>query len=168
MNQDTSERVGPAGDTGTEQPEDEARWPYASLLLFGFYGRKSPGGKRLVRETTIGLALFVVAAVALNTDVESVVLETAFALALPCSVWIIGWAYSRYLQALDELNRLLQLKAFAFSYGAVMALAYGMAGLIMADPVRFGAESPVVYLGLLVLAEPLRGVALAYLARKHR
>lgn len=154
--------------TGGERAEEGTEWPYASLLFFGFFGRKSPGGKRLIWETLAGLALFVVAAVALRGDIGSTSIEAASVLALPLAVGIIGWAYSRYLKALDELSRLLQLKAFAFSYGAVMALAFGMAGLIMAEPPWLGAESPVMYLGLLVLAEPLRGVALAYLARKYR
>lgn len=145
--------------------DDKAEWPYASLLLFGFFGAHTPAGKRLVRETAMALFLIVGSMVLVRTGVRAAGLLGA--VMLPGAVAWIGWAYARYLRALDELGRTMQLKAFAFSYGVAMTLAAAVAGLGTAGYPASGIE-PMAFLVILVLTEPIRGLALAVLARRYR
>lgn len=142
-----------------------ADWPYASLMLFGFFGTDTPEGKRLAWRTAAALVLFVVSALGLADGFHSPFPDVLWVLGLPGSVLAIGWAYGRYLGALDELNRTIQLKAFVFAYGAAMTLmAIGVTVALIAPT----SASPKRLLLLPVFAELFRGVALAVLARRYR
>jgi hypothetical protein len=72
-------------------PQDNADWPYSSLLVFGFFGADTPGGKRLVWQTTIALLLVIASSWALTGVIPQV---------LPAIVWVVAdagraWAPSR-------------------------------------------------------------------------
>lgn len=146
------------------EPREAAPWPYTSLLLFGFFGADTPEGRRLARRTTGALALTVASLIGLQIVSPGGPAAAVLALLAPVGVVGVGVAYARYLAALDELARLLQLKAFALAYGVVMALGMAGVAVAMAGGWRLGARG--LY-SLLVLAEPLRGAALAYLAKRH-
>ena len=87
---------------------------------------------------------------------------------MPIAVAYIVWAYVRYLKELDELSRLLQLQALAFSYGAVMTLAAAWAGLAVAGFAFDRPMYPGMVFAWLLIAEALRGAVLVYLARRRR
>ena len=159
-----------AGRTGrgAEQDErcaEESDWPYASLMLFGFFGTDTPHGKRLAWRTTVLMVVFAVCAVGLSDGFGHGFPDVLWVLGLPGSVAGLGWAYASYLGSLDELSRTIQLRAFAFAYGAAMTLM--AAGVTIALAAGTGA-APVSLLALPVLAELCRGAALAYLARQYR
>lgn len=149
-------------DDATEQ---EASWPYASLLIFGFFGTDSPEGRRLARQTTIILGLMVIAAFVLSLPGVPLAVRIAAAALLPLGVLGMGLSYAAYIRDLDELSRSLQLKAFAVAYIAVMTIALGIVAYDVLTP------GPVVFdagvLVLLVIAEPVRAAALAWLARRY-
>jgi len=148
---------------------DEPDWPYASLLLFGFFGSNTPEGKRLVWQTMPALLVIVAAAWALLGIIPRLLPGAVLAGLIPAAVAFIFWANACYLGTLDELSRRIQVEAFAFTYGAVMVLAAAIVAVLLAVPdeaARFG--HPAAYLVLLVLVEPLRGLALVVLARKYR
>ena len=151
----------PARNSSLHQDPPSPRdgdWPYASLLVFGYFGEDSPGGKRLARETTVWLAVAVVA----------MVVGAPWAYGLPVSVVGIGWAYARYLRGLDELSRTIQLKAFAVAYGTAMAIGAVLTALALAWPEVGQGVSLVAVFPVLVLAEGVRGVALVVEARRYR
>lgn len=150
--------------SSTDRLDDAAEWPYATLFFFGSFGTHTPAGRRLRRESGLSLAVVVAGIILVNAQLPVPVLIGAIGLAL--GVAGMGWSYSRYLGSLDELGRLMQLKAFSFSYGAVMTLAAALTGAWRV--VGGGTIDPLAFLVVLVLAEPLRGVALVVLARRYR
>lgn len=152
---------GPEKEDGAQRVD----WPYASLLLFGFFGTDTPAGRRLARRTSFGLVLFLVAIVGLRDGGAGLVPRTVWAGALPVATAGIGLAYARYLAELDELSRMIQLKALAFSYGVAMTLAFALAGLAASTR---SPGHPAFYLTALVIVEGLRGLALVVLARRYR
>jgi hypothetical protein len=148
------------------ETKDKQAWPYASLLIFGFFGTGTPAGRKLARRTTLALGIFVFSAVMLGSGAAGPVPRGVWMLAIPGSVALIGWAYARYLHALDELSRLIQLKAFAFAYGAAMVLLWVGVAVGWSDAGPPDANPRLLIL-LVVCAEVLRGFALAYNARKY-
>lgn len=89
------------------------------------------------------------------------------ALLAPVGVALIVWAYVRYLGQLDELRRLIQLEALAFSYGTVMTLGAFWLGFNITDFAFASSTGGGVVFYTLLLAEVLRGVALVVLARRR-
>lgn len=168
MRRDADERAdGVDEGDGHDEGDD---WPYASILILGYFGSDSRAGKRLVLEASAALLLLVISAAALAGGFPGPghPIQWLFAAALPLSVASIVWSYARYMSSLDELGRTMQLKAFAFSYGVVMTLAAAMVGLAMVTSGGSGGEYPASYLWFLVAAEPVRAYALFVLARKYR
>ncbi len=152
--------------------EGGSAWPYRSLLLAGYFGADVPAGKRLRRRVWLALLAlplvnllpFVPGLEALRPTLWRVVLTGS----LPSTVVVIVWAHVRDLGEIDELSRLIQLEALAFSYGAVMTLAALCAALdIVARPLGGAVHGMTVFLVLLV-AELLRGVVLVLRARRRQ
>lgn len=153
-----------------EADERSSEWPYASLLVVGVFGVRSPAAKKTLFTTTLALLLVVVSLLGLGDRIAHGVGDWVWAMVLPLAVAWIVWANVGYLRSLDELGRTLQLKAFALSYGAVMTLAAVLVGVVNAMTAAGGyatVDAHVFFL-VLVLAEPIRGVALAVLARNYR
>lgn len=148
-----------------ETEEERAEWPYASLIFFGFFGTKTPAGKRLAWRTTAFLALMVVCGIGLRDGYRTPFPDLLWLTGVPGSALGIWWSYARYLKALDELSRAMQLKASTFAYGAALTLMLTGIAVALIDPTP---EIPRQLLALPVLAEVVRGVALAYLARQYR
>lgn len=126
----------------------------------------SPGGRRLARRTAAVLVVMLAAAFALSVPGSALALRLVGVVVLPLGVLAMGGAYASYLRELDELSREMQLRAFAVAYFAVMAIAFSIHAYGLARPgpqVRFDAW--VIF--LLVLAEPIRGATLAWLARRY-
>lgn len=155
-------------ETSTEVERDvreEAAWPYASLLIFGYFGSGDAGGRRLARRTTAALALIVLGSLGATGAFDIGVPQLVWVLAIPLGVALIGWSYARYLGTLDELSRMIQLQAMAFAYFATMVLFFTAVANALRQP---DAQLPMFTVMLVVLAEPLRGMALVYFAHKYR
>jgi hypothetical protein len=99
--------------------------------------------------------------------------------------WIgFGWSSARHFSEMDELTRLMHLEATAFAYSAVIVVAsiwhaLGALGALdvfstppgagtVATMVGGRARSIVPLLVVLVVVEPMRGLALVLLARARR
>ena len=148
-----------------DAPGEDAEWPYASLLILGYFGADTPAGKRLARRTTGFLLVFVVSMLGLRDGFEQLFPDLLWLLGLPFSVLGIWWAYARYMPTLDELSRVIQLRSFAVAYGAAMVLlAVGLAVAWINPTPRV----PWQLLALPVFAEGARGMALAHFARRYR
>ena len=137
----------------------DSNWPYTSLFLFGYFGRNSPGGKTLALWTTIGL-LLTCSGIILSAIVEQAIFAVPVLTLAPLGIVIIMWAYKEYLAGLDELSRMIQYEAFAFSYGAAMTIGI----TLYAAGVYAGWAIPAAWI---LFAEGLRGVALVRIARKY-
>jgi hypothetical protein len=149
----------------TKNSLDQAPWPYASLLLFGIFGTDSPEGKRYLRRTTIALLLAGVGARTLHSPAFAT--RSIGATAIIGGVFAISWAFVRYMSELDELSRRIQLEALAIAYGCVMMLAFIWFALVSVGS-QATAVSPAQAVGWLLMAEPLRGIALIHVAKRYR
>lgn len=147
-----------------ESASGSVEWPYSSLLLFGFFGTDTPAGRKLARRTTAGLVLLIIAGLALGSEREPIP-RWVWVTSVPVAVAGIALAHARYLGQLDELSRLIQLKAFAFAYAVVMVLAMGLSAVVLTRP---SMVHPALLLGGLIVVEALRGLALVVLARRYR
>lgn len=156
-------RDGSEAEPGPER-EPGGEWPYTSLLIFGFFGTDTMEGKRLAWRTTLFMVLFVVSVIGLGGGYSGPFPDLLWLAGMPGAVVGIWWSYGRYLGALDELSRSIQLRAFGVAYGAAMTLmALGMAvAWTLPEP-----ASPASLLGLPVFAELARGFALAHFARRY-
>jgi len=118
----------------------------------------------MVRHTIPAMGLILLS-VSLQRAVPQLFPSIALGLALPVGVAWIGWAAARYLSTLDELERTIQLKAYAFSYGSVVVFA----GALYSAALMTGVSShPMVFLLVLAVGELVRGVALVAFARGFR
>lgn len=152
-------------DSAGWEEADEAAWPYASLVISGYFGSGDVGGRQLARRTTAALALIVPGGVGASGAFDLGVPQLVCGLAFPLGVALISWSFARYLDTLDELSRMIQLQALAFAYFATMFLFFTAVGFALRQP---DGRLSIFTVLLVVLAEPLRGMALVYFARKYR
>lgn len=157
----------PEADDADPRTESPSSWPYASLLLVGTFGARSPAERRLAVWSALALTACVAALFALAAGVESALARYLLALVLPGSVATIGRAQALYLRSLDDLSRRIQLEAAAFAYGAALFLGFAWVGWLAAHGIGDVATAGPGLLMSLVLAEPLRGIALVRVARKY-
>lgn len=146
----------------------EADWPYASLLIFGYFGSGSPGGRRFARRNALALIVILLSTILLAPGFEQPAIRFAGAVGVPVGVAIMGLAFFRYLRGLDELSRQMQLMGFAFSYGMVLLLVSAAASFTTAVDHMIWIPPMLLFFFLLFLAEAIRGLALFVLARKYR
>jgi hypothetical protein len=139
--------------------KESSEWPYRSFLIFGFFGIDSPGGKALMKYSVFALALFISGVAGTSFFSEGIPLYTS-SLLIPISVLILVWSNSEYIKKLDTLTQLLQLKAFAFAYGAAVFIAFSIYCIQLSTGYSI---SPI----WLVLAEPLRGLSLYLIAKDY-
>jgi hypothetical protein len=143
----------------THQHNDRSEWPYGSLLLIGFFGTNSPDGRKLAVRSFLSLFLFIVGFAGVHFF-ETAALTYVSAILMPLSILLIVYSYVLYLKSLDTLERLIQLTAFAASYGAVLVIAISIYAfnLVTCCPL------PVV---LVLLAEPIRGICLYFISKSY-
>lgn len=154
-------------DLKSEVPETELQWPYASLILFGFFGASTPEGKRLAWQSVLAGCIMLGATLAILYGVGGVALQALWACLVPAGAVGIAWAFFQYLQALDELSQSIQLKAFSVAYGAAMVLYFISLthGLVDHPGSVFPSGGGLGF--WIIVAEPVRAATLVYLARKY-
>jgi hypothetical protein len=149
----------------TESSGNEgARWPTASILAYGTFGARSAAGRRYHARCGIALAAVVVCifgGAALRTSVPKSILTAIVACAPGVAFIYIAWEFRRYLAALDELARRMQLESIALTYlcGMAAAMLLGGIGLIY----NWGFNP-----GWFILLEPVRAVWLYFVARRYQ
>src|SRR5688500_7377834 len=99
----------------TTSNHETPTWPGSSILFWGTFGTSTPEGRRYHRRCYAALAALVVGyivAAALPLAARDVVIA-----ALPGVIFgYVIWEFRRYLNALDELARRIQLEALAWTY----------------------------------------------------
>ncbi len=145
----------------------DAAWPYATMFLYGFFGRQSPGGRRYWFQSMVLGVLLGVSLVALTGEAPPLFPVQVWALVLPACALGMFAALARYLRGLDELSRSIQLKALAVGYGAAMVLGAALLGLLLSAPSgAFTGMHPLTWATPLLAAELIRCVALVVFARR--
>jgi hypothetical protein len=115
---------------------------------------------------TGALVLFVVAALGMRGAFGDLIPQLFWVLLIPGSVLGIAVAYVYFLRGLDELIRRIHLEAFSLAYASTMVLFFAAVAFGYRDLGHLGRMPGWTYL-VVLLAEPLRGVFLAYLAKKY-
>lgn len=104
---------------------DESRWSALRIVLFGTFGGGSAAERRYLCRS--GIALAVAAAwaaivVIFHFHPKRIFLPLTL-LVGSSSITYVAWELRRYLLALDELARRMQLEAMAWTYLSGMVLA---------------------------------------------
>jgi hypothetical protein len=151
----------PAGNKGSE-------WPASSMLGYGTFGRRTPAGRRYHLRTAIALMSMVIVCLAalLLADFEhNSVWRVILSLTPGATYGYIAWELRRYILALDELARRIQLEAMAWTYLTGLGVASIVGGIALAYGWHWNSEwlNPLFYLFL----EPIRGCFLYYVARRY-
>lgn len=151
------------------------------MLVFGSFGSGTPAGRRARNRGYAWLAVFAVSAVAAASTSLPWAARVMFAVAVPMA-WVGRiWSSVGDFSEMDELTRLIHLEAAAFAYSAVFVVASIWYALSVLDVFGTppGASTVATLDGgrmrsfwtlfvLLVIVEPIRGLALVLLARSRR
>jgi hypothetical protein len=140
---------------------DAPPWPYASLLILGIFGASDPAGKRVSFRGRIAAVVFLVGVFMLQLE-TALIITTLGRVAMVGAALLLGWAWAQYLGSLDELSRLIQLEAFAWSYGGLFVVGF-LASALGGGPMVASVD-PI----WIVFGELIRGPALVMVARRYR
>lgn len=144
-------------ETQNEQAPD---WPNSSLFLFGYFGWKSPGGKKAVINSLLASLLFVVGLTGIYLF-ETLALRMVSAALSPAAIVVLIVSSYRYLSGLDALSQLILLKGYALAYGAALVIGAGL----FAFSIPMGINLSPIFI---LFAEPFRGLFTYLIARKYQ
>ena len=142
--------------------DDSPHWPTAPIFAYGTLG--GPVGRRFHFRSGLALAALVVCillSVLLRPFVPKNGLKLIVALAPGVAFAYIAWEFRKYLAALDELARRIQLESIAWTYLCGVALAMLFGGLAMVYGWSF---NPVCF----ILLEPVRAGWLYFVSRRYQ
>src|SRR5262245_29104212 len=114
---------------------EPSAWPGSSLLIWGTFGTSTPEGRRYHRRCWLamgGLLVGYLIAMVLPRaagDLVSAIVPGAF-------FGVISWEFRRYLNALDELARRIQLEAVLWTYLTGLTMACAVGGAMLAYDIR--------------------------------
>jgi hypothetical protein len=154
-----------------ETPES-SQWPIVSMLSYGTFGMKTPAGRRYhLRSAFVLVALLIFWPLTFflwwfETG-PSLLWRAIAGLAPGLAVSYIAWEARRYWLSLDELARRLQLEAAAYSYLVACVASTLFGGLSFIFIGHSWAWLWCNPLWVFVIAEPVRGVILYFLARRY-
>ena len=155
MNSDPSEE--PSG-------KDDSQWPTAPILAYGTFGTRTPAGRRYHFRSGVALAAMVacmLTSVLLRSSLPKGSPDVLTAFAPGAAFIYIAWEFRRYLAALDELARRIQLESIASTYlcGLAVAMLLGGVGLVYGwrlNPFWF------------IVLEPVRAGWLYFVSRRYQ
>lgn len=142
--------------------EERSVWPASSLLLWGTFGTSTPEGRRYHRRCLLALGVLLVGTLIANLGSPE---AGALAMAVLPGVTFgfISWEFKRYVDALDELARRIQLEALAWTYLTGLTLACALGGVMLAFDLRYEFQN---FFWVLLL-EPIRGGWLYAVSRRY-
>jgi hypothetical protein len=148
---------------------DGSKWPASTMLGYGTFGRRTPAGRRYHARTAIALIAMVVvcaaAAILAGDFHHNSPWRVILSLTPGVAYSYIAWELRRYILALDELARRIQLEAIAWTYLTGLAVAALAGGIALV----YGWQWSSLWLNPLwfVFLEPVRGCFLYYVARRY-
>ncbi len=143
---------------------EDSRWPTAPMLAYGTFGTRSLAGRRYHLRSGLALAAMVaciVAGVLLRHSVPHGILKVVTALAPGAAFLYIAWEFRRYLSALDELARRIQLESIAWTYLCGLAVAMLLGGIGLVSGWRL---NPAWF----IVLEPVRAGWLCFVSRRYQ
>ncbi len=144
--------------------DDSPNWPAAPILTYGTFGARSPAGRRYHIRSGIALAAM---AVCMLSGVLTRSLDPTHRLDLvtmfaPGAAFIyIAWEFRRYLAALDELARRIQLESIAWTYLSGLVIAMLLGGLALV----YGWKLNPFWF---IVLEPVRAGWLYFVSRRYQ
>jgi hypothetical protein len=154
--------------TAGSSNNEGSKWPAPAMLGFGTFGGRTPAGRRY--HTRCAIALVAMVVLELWAGMLSMVFPNApwrviLSLVPGVSFLYIAWEFRRYLLALDELARRIQLEAIAWTYLTGWVIAVLVGGVAMV----YGWQWNRLWLNPMwfMLLEPLRGCFLYYIAQRY-
>ncbi len=140
------------------------RWPASAMLLYGTFGSRTPAGRRYHLRSGLALAVTVgwilLAPWAVHAAGAAHFWHVLASLVPGIAFAYIGWEFRRYLLALDELARRIQLEAIAWTYLTGMAVALMLGYAVLVTGWRF---NPAFF----ILLEPVRAAWLYVVSRRY-
>ena len=150
--------------TGEASGDEGSQWPTAPMLAYGTFGNRTPAGRRYHTRCGIALAALVVCMIggaAVGKSIPSPILTGVAAFAPGAAFMYIAWEFRRYLLALDELARRIQLESIAWTYLCGLAIAMLLGGVFLVYDWRV---NPIWF----ILLEPVRAGWLYFVARRYQ
>jgi hypothetical protein len=142
----------------------DSRWPAGWILLYGSFGARTPEERRFFVRSNVALfamAVCMLSSVFLHRFIPKGIARTVFAIAPGATFTYIAWEFRRYLSALDELARRMQLEAAAWTYLCALPAAMLLGGL------GFVYHWHINWYWFLAL-EPMRAIWLYILSRRYQ
>jgi len=143
---------------------EDSRWPTTPMLAYGTFGMRTPAGRRYHIRCSLALAAMVACFLApalLRRSVPVGILRIVIALAPGAAFVYIAWEFRRYLSALDELARRIQLESIAWTYLCGLAVAMLLGGIGLVYGWRF---NPAWF----IVLEPVRAGWLYFVSRRYQ
>ena len=142
--------------------DHDTTWPGSSLLIWGTFGTSTPEGRRYHRRCYLAMGVLLVGYfIAAGLPRAAADIVTAI---LPGAIFgFISWEFKRYLDALDELARRIQLEALAWTYLTGLTMACALGGVMLAYELQPWFLSPFWF----ILLEPIRGLWLYVVSRRY-
>ena len=140
-------------------PNEQSRWPVGAIFGYGTLGSGTPAGRRYHRRSSIAL-LVLVGWIILASNVRDSTIRMITPI-MPGAVFLyIVYEFRRYLLALDELARRMQMEALAWTYLTGLAVAMVVGGLSTTAGWRI---NPMWF----VILEPVRALFLYVASRRY-
>jgi hypothetical protein len=145
-----------------------SKWPAPAMLALGTFGGRTPAARRYHTRCAIaliGMLVLELWAGLLLIAFPNATWRVVLSLVPGVSFFYIAWEFRRYLLALDELARRIQLEAIAWTYLTGLAVAVLVGGVAAV----YGGQWNRLWLNPMwfVFLEPLRGCFLYYTARRY-
>ena len=144
---------------------DSPHWPASAMLLYGTFGTRTLAGRRYHIRSGIALAVIagwiLLAGAVLRATGASRSAHVLTALVPGIAFAYIAWEFRRYLRALDELARRIQLESIAWTYLTGIALAVLFGGVVLVTGWRL---NPILFI---VVLEPVRAGWLYFVSRRY-
>jgi uncharacterized membrane protein YfcA len=137
--------------------DDSSQWPKCAMIAYGTFGNRTPAGRRYHFRCGIALAAMVVCMI----GGALAGLKPLAAIAPGIGFLYIAWEFRKYLSALDELARRIQLESMAWTYLTGFGVAMLLGGL---GTVYGWGLNPFWF----ILLEPVRGGWLYFVARRYQ
>jgi len=142
----------------------DSHWPSLWILLYGNYGPRSPEGRRMIIRSSLALVamlICVLSSALLHSVIPKRIVRLILAITPSVAFTFIVWEFRRYLSALDELARRMQLEAAAWTYLCALPAAMLLGGL------GFVYHWHVNWYWFLAL-EPMRAIWLYFVSRRYQ
>ena len=141
---------------------DGARWPAACMVAYGTFG--GPAARRYHYRSFFAILVALLcfcSGILFRPFMAKSGLDAITAFGPAIAFVYVAWEFRRYLAALDELARRIQLESIAWTYLCGLVAAILLAGVSVVYGIRF---NPI----WVFLLEPVRAGWLYFVSRRYQ